>query len=71
MDFKLELVETSYQPGVCVAELVLEHGSNDNLLSTWWQSYSHLLPDEIQHTINKPAPTLPVVVSDMPQSTTL
>lgn len=35
-----------------------------NLLFTWRQRYSHLLPDEIQRTINKPAPVLPVVVSD-------
>lgn len=67
MDFKLELVEKSYLPGVCVAQLAREHGINDNLLFTWRQRYSHLLPDEIQRTINKPAPVLPVVVSDMPQ----
>ncbi|EIZ2110531.1 transposase [Salmonella enterica] len=66
MDFKLELVEKSYQPGVCVAQLAREHGINDNLLFTWRQRYSHLLPDEIQRTINKPVPVLPVVVSDMP-----
>ncbi|EAZ4941565.1 hypothetical protein CBK49_00100 [Salmonella enterica] len=65
MDFKLELVERSYQPGVCVAQLAREHGINDNLLFTWQQRYSHLLPDEIQRTIDKPAPVLPVVVSDM------
>lgn len=68
MDFKLELVEKSYQPGVCVAQLAREHGINDNLLFTWRQRYSHLLPDEIQRTIDKPAPVLPVVVSDMPLS---
>jgi transposase len=32
MDFKLELVEKSYQPGACVAQLAREHGINDNLL---------------------------------------
>ncbi|EGV2900775.1 transposase [Salmonella enterica] len=53
MDFKLELVEKSYLPGVCVAQLAREHGINDNLLFTWRQRYSHLLPDEIQRTINK------------------
>ncbi|HAF8581233.1 TPA: transposase [Salmonella enterica] len=66
MDFKLELVEKSYLPGVCVAQLAREHGINDNLLFTWRQRYSHLLPDEIQRTINKPAPVLPVMVSDIP-----
>ncbi|HBW3117966.1 TPA: transposase [Klebsiella pneumoniae] len=40
MDFKLELVEKSYQPGACVAQLAREHGINDNLLFTWRQRYS-------------------------------
>jgi hypothetical protein len=44
MDFKLELVEKSYQPGACVAQLAREHGINDNLLFTWRQRYSHLCP---------------------------
>ena len=54
MDFKLELVEKSYQPGACVAQLAREHGINDNLLFTWRQRYSHLLPDEIQRSVSKP-----------------
>ncbi|EJU3459503.1 transposase [Salmonella enterica] len=53
MDFKLELVEKSYQPGACVAQLAREHGINDNLLFTWRQRYSHLLPDEIQRSVSK------------------
>ncbi|MFP8771392.1 transposase, partial [Klebsiella sp. DR_172cip] len=54
MDFKLELVEKSYQPGACAAQLAREHGINDNLLFTWRQRYSHLLPDEIQRSVSKP-----------------
>lgn len=65
MDFKLELVEKSYQPGACVAQLAREHGINDNLLFTWRQRYSHLLPDEIQRSVSKPDAVIPVVVSDM------
>ena len=54
MDFKLELVEKSYQPGACMDQLAREHGINDNLLFTWRQRYSHLLPDEIQRSVSKP-----------------
>ncbi|HDX8866170.1 TPA: transposase [Klebsiella michiganensis] len=54
MSFKLALIEKSYQPGACVAQLAREHGINDNLLFTWRQRYSHLLPgDEIQHSLKK------------------
>ncbi|HDC1419307.1 TPA: transposase [Salmonella enterica] len=34
MEFKLGLVEKSYQPDTCVAHLAREHGINDNLLFT-------------------------------------
>ncbi|WP_407224969.1 transposase [Enterobacter kobei] len=34
MDFKLALVEKSYQPGACVARLARDNGINDNLLFT-------------------------------------
>ncbi|MDC3567687.1 transposase, partial [Escherichia coli] len=37
MDFKLALVEKSYQPGACVARLARDNGINDNLLFTWRQ----------------------------------
>ncbi|EDY5735042.1 transposase [Salmonella enterica] len=47
MDFKLELVEKSYQPGVCVAQLAREHGINDNLLFTWRQRYTIKYTDHI------------------------
>ena len=40
MDFKLALVEKSYQPGACVARLARDNGINDNLLFTWRQRYS-------------------------------
>lgn len=39
MEFKLQLVEKSVQPGACVAQLAREHGINDNLLFTWRQRY--------------------------------
>ncbi|EDW4372123.1 hypothetical protein AAA67_002930 [Salmonella enterica subsp. diarizonae] len=52
-------------PESVLPQLVRAHGINDNLLFTWRQRYSHLLPDEIQRSIDKPAPVLPVVVSDM------
>lgn len=68
MDFKLGLVEKSYQSGACVAQLAREHGINDNLLFTWRQRYSHLLPEEIQRSVRKPDAIIPVVVSDMPLS---
>lgn len=31
-EFKLELVEKSYQPGVCVAHMAREYGINDNVV---------------------------------------
>lgn len=68
MDFKLGLVEKSYQSGACVAQLAREHGINDNLLFTWRQRYSHLLPEEIQRSVRKPDAIIPVVVSDIPLS---
>ncbi|CAC9178224.1 transposase [Citrobacter werkmanii] len=48
-----------------MAQLAREHGINDNLLFTWRQRYSHLLPDEIQRSVSKPDAVIPVVVSDM------
>ncbi|TLV18380.1 hypothetical protein FE839_10865 [Klebsiella indica] len=68
MGFKLDLIEKSYQPGACVAQLAREHGINDNLLFTWRQRYRHLLPDEIQRPLKKPDSVIPVVVSDMTRS---
>ncbi|WP_419722602.1 transposase [Shigella dysenteriae] len=35
MEFKLDLIEKSYQLGACVAQLAREYGINDNLLFTW------------------------------------
>lgn len=54
MEFKLDLIEKSYQLGACVAQLAREYGINDNLLFTWCQRYRHLLPDEIQRTSKRP-----------------
>jgi transposase len=34
IEFELELVEKSVQPGACVVQLAREHGINDNLLFT-------------------------------------
>ncbi|WP_447887244.1 IS66-like element accessory protein TnpA [Serratia fonticola] len=68
MEFKLELVEKSVQPGACVAQLAREHGINDNLLFTWRQRYRHLLSDDVQYTSLEPAAIVPIVVSDMPLS---
>lgn len=69
MEFKLGLVEKSYRPGACVAHLAREHGINDNLLFTWRQRYRHLLPDDVQRNIPDTPSIIPVVVSDMPLST--
>lgn len=44
MSFKLDLVEKSLRPGVCVARLARENNINDNLLFTWRQRYRHLVP---------------------------
>lgn len=68
MEFKLGLVEKSYQPGACVAHLAREHGINDNLPFTWRQRYHHLLPDDVQRDIPDTPSIIPVVVSDMPRS---
>ena len=65
MDFKLDLVEKSYQPGACVARLARDNGINDNLLFTWRQRYRHLLPDEIQRSIREQDSVIPVVLPDM------
>lgn len=67
-EFKLEIVEKSYQPGVCVAHLAREYGINDNLLFTWRQRYRHLLPDDVQRLLPDTPSVIPVVVSDMPLS---
>lgn len=68
MEFKLGLVEKSYQPGACVAQLARKHGINDNLLFTWRQRYHHLLPDDVQRDIPDTPSIIPVIVSDMPRS---
>lgn len=68
MDFKLDLVEKSYLPGACVAQLARANGINDNLLFTWRQRYNHLLPDKMQRSIRESDAIIPVVVSDMPLS---
>ena len=61
MDFKLYLVEKSYQPGACVARLARDNGINDNLLFTWRQRSRHLLPDEIQRSIREQDSVITVV----------
>ncbi|EHM3440176.1 transposase [Salmonella enterica] len=37
LEFKLDLVERSYQPGISVAQLARDNGVNDNLLFKWRQ----------------------------------
>ncbi len=37
VEFKIKMVELSYQPSVSVAQLAREQGINDNLLFNWRQ----------------------------------
>ncbi|WP_183060154.1 transposase, partial [Salmonella enterica] len=49
LEFKLDLVERSYQPGISVAQLARENGINDNLLFKWrqfWREGKLRPPDE-------------------------
>ncbi len=65
MDFKLDIVEKSYQPGASVARLARDYGIHDNLLFTWHQRYRHLLPDKIRRSIREQDSVIPVVLPDM------
>lgn len=51
LEFKLDLVERSYQPGISVAQLARENGINDNLLFKWrqfWREGKLRPPDKRQ-----------------------
>lgn len=71
MQFKLDLVLQSLQPGANVAQLAREHGINDNMLFTWRQRYRHLigtLADEGSNTPVVSEDSIVPVVVEHPQS---
>ncbi|MGG8287862.1 transposase [Klebsiella sp. 141196] len=64
LEFKLNMVERSYQPGISVAQLARENGINDNLLFKWrqfWREGKLRPPDERQPLQSA---LVPVVIDD-------
>ncbi len=68
LEFKLDLVERSYQPGISVAQLARENGVNDNLLFKWrqfWREGKLCPPDQRQPL--QPA-LVPFIIDEIPAS---